>query len=441
MYYDCGHTGSESGVFIGSDGDGVAADVLPGLEEIHRSGVSVLFRACIDGRRVVLKGLPEEKRADPGALAALRKEYMMLMELDHPGIVRVFRMADIPPVGPAIVMEYIDGDTLADMDAVGLPVAERRRLMKEITEAVAYIHSKGIVHRDLKPANVMVTRLGRHARLIDFGLADSDGWWLGKQPAGTEGYVSGEQRSSRVPDPRNDVYSLGVMIGEMRPGWIYGRVLRRCVGPAGRRYGSAGTLLHRLRRVRRNYMLTLCGLATVVAIAAVLLVLPRPEETALTDTYETHGGERSGKMVPAQETEVFPASETAATPTEEKPDEVSGMERPTMEERRGGEFMENDVGTLPKELILEAYKVLDAPLKEYLAEIESAASPNEIPYMFNPARTASQAEVFYELKAPSLSESQKRMLQEILKQRIIQNRFTWEKARERKLKELTGEEM
>ena len=135
MYYDCGHTGSESGVFIGSDGDGVAADVLPGLEEIHRSGVSVLFRACIDGRRVVLKGLPEEKRADPGALAALRKEYMMLMELDHPGIVRVFRMADIPPVGPAIVMEYIDGDTLADMDAVGLPVAERRRLMKEITEA------------------------------------------------------------------------------------------------------------------------------------------------------------------------------------------------------------------------------------------------------------------------------------------------------------------
>lgn len=90
---------------------------------------------------------------------------------------------------------------------------------------------------------------------------------------------------------------------------------------------------------------------------------------------------------------------------------------------------------------MEAYKVLDAPLKEYLAEIESAASPNEIPYMFNPARTASQAEVFYELKAPSLSESQKRMLQEILKQRIIQNRFTWEKARERKLKELTGEEM
>ena len=72
--------------------------------------------------------------------------------------------------------------------------AEVNRLLMELCDAVGYVHSHQIVHRDIKPENILITRDGHHPKLIDFGFADSDAFAMVKEPAGTEGYASPEQK-------------------------------------------------------------------------------------------------------------------------------------------------------------------------------------------------------------------------------------------------------
>lgn len=434
MSYDSGHTERESGVFF----DGVA-EVVPELEVIHSSAVSVVYRSRIDGRRVALKGLPEDKRHDPAALAALRKEYMMLLELDHPGIVRVFGMRAFPGIGHVIVMEYVEGETLAEMEPEYLSVRQRRRLLTELVEAVAYIHSKGMVHRDIKLSNVMVSRLGGHVRLIDFGLADSDGWWIGKQPAGTEGYVSDEQRTSRVPDLCNDVYSLGVVMKKLRPGLIYGGVCRRCLGDASRRYDSAGTLLRRMHRVRRNFLFSVCLFVVAILAWAIILLLPADKTN-----------EHTGVQPVPQQTEApkeAPQAEPAEAPTVDSREENVSTERAEKQQNPKNvpeekqEKTNNNGGMLSKELILAAYAAVDAPFRDQMAKLEAATSAKDIPPVLNTARMASQGESFEKLHAKELSPEMRRNLHEVIKLRILENEFKWNSTRKIKLEELSGEEM
>lgn len=434
MSYDSGHTERESGVFF----DGVA-EVVPELEVIHSSAVSVVYRSRIDGRRVALKGLPEDKRHDPAALAALRKEYMMLLELDHSGIVRVFGMREFSGIGHVIVMEYVEGETLAEVEPEYLSVRQRRRILTELIDAVAYIHSKGMVHRDIKLSNVMTARLGGHVKLIDFGFSDSDGWWIGKQPAGTEGYVSDEQRTSRVPDLCNDVYSLGVVMKKLRPGLIYGGVCRRCLGDASRRYDSAATLLSRMRRVRRNFLFSVSLFAATVLALMIMFLLPADKPNKQTGV----------KPVP-QQTEApkdVPQAEPAKAPTVDSREENVSTERVVKQQNPKNvpeekqEKTNNNGGMLSKELILAAYAAVDAPFRDQMAKLEAATSAKAIPPFLNTARMASQGESFEKLHAKELSPEMRRNLHEVIKLRMLENEFKWNSTRKIKLEELSGEEM
>ena len=96
-------------------------------------------------------------------------------------------------------MEWVDGVTLSDYLADdSRPVAERRRILDELLEAVAYCHKADIVHRDLKPKNVLVTNNGGHVKLVDFGLADTNSHLYFKQPAGTRRYMEEDESSDWV---------------------------------------------------------------------------------------------------------------------------------------------------------------------------------------------------------------------------------------------------
>lgn len=90
--------------------------------------------------------------------------------------------------------------------------AEVNRLLMELCDAVGYVHSHQIVHRDIKPENILITRDGHHPKLIDFGFADSDAFAMVKEPAGTEGYASPEQKLPGAIDNWSDIYSIGVLI-------------------------------------------------------------------------------------------------------------------------------------------------------------------------------------------------------------------------------------
>lgn len=92
----------------------------------------------------------------------------------------------------------------------------------------------------------MVARNGGTIKLIDFGLSDADSYAILKSPAGTDGYVSPEQQKDSMPDVRNDIYSLGVILKEMHLGLSYHWVIKRCLCPMEQRYPNVHSLRMRI---------------------------------------------------------------------------------------------------------------------------------------------------------------------------------------------------
>src|SRR4029453_4479540 len=98
------------------------------------------------------------------------REARLLASLNHPHIGAIYAVEDVDGV-PALVLELVDGPTLAERLAKGtLPITEALRLATHIARALEAAHDKGIVHRDLKPANIKITPTGV-VKVLDFGLA------------------------------------------------------------------------------------------------------------------------------------------------------------------------------------------------------------------------------------------------------------------------------
>lgn len=185
------------------------------------SGYTRLFRAMRYGKRFMLKSLKPEYLLTPVYQQALRKEFEIGFQLDHPNICRTIGFEQVESLGHAIILEYIDGFTLAeameqhetqllnDIKSSFLPGGE-------LFSALQYIHSKQIVHRDLKPSNIMITHNGHTIKVIDFSLSDSDAFGILKQPAGTREYLAPEQLlQGTQADVRADIYSLGVILRKL----------------------------------------------------------------------------------------------------------------------------------------------------------------------------------------------------------------------------------
>src|SRR5262252_8794125 len=135
-----------------------------GMGEVYRA------RDLDLGREVAIKILPRRFMADAEYLARFEREARTLASLNHPHVATIHGIEDIDGAR-AIVLELVEGDTLADRLVRGrLPVDEALRMAAETADALAASHAKGIVHRDLKPANVKLTASGA-VKVLDFGLA------------------------------------------------------------------------------------------------------------------------------------------------------------------------------------------------------------------------------------------------------------------------------
>src|SRR5688500_400849 len=122
------------------------------------------------GRDDALKVLPDTFATDPDRLSRFQREAQVLASLNHSNIAQVYGLQDVDGT-PAIVMELVEGPTLADRIAQGaLPLDEALPIARQIAEALEAAHEQGIVHRDLKPANVKVRPDGT-VKVLDFGLA------------------------------------------------------------------------------------------------------------------------------------------------------------------------------------------------------------------------------------------------------------------------------
>jgi WD40 repeat protein/predicted Ser/Thr protein kinase len=199
---------------------------LPGfevVEEIGRGGFGVVYRARragLDGF-VAVKMLVAARRKDSRAVARFEDEARAISRLDHDHIVRVFHVGRHAG-SPFLVMEYLDGGTLADRIAAGpLPPAEAARIAESLADALHEAHESGIIHRDLKPANILFDRR-RRPKVGDFGLARlvDSGQTGVADILGTPDYMAPEQARgrSRFVTPAADVYALGALLYAMLAG-------------------------------------------------------------------------------------------------------------------------------------------------------------------------------------------------------------------------------
>lgn len=240
------------------------------FEQLPSRGFNLLTRAKRYGRWYLLKSLNDENKDKLVYQEMLHKEFDILMRLQHPGVVQAIGMEVVEPLGQCIVMEWIEGVTLKKWLEGSTTLDERLHVARQLLDATAHIHAHGIAHRDLKPSNIMVTMNGKNAKIIDFGLADTDAHAILKQPAGTEQYMAPEQASTSQPDVRNDIYSLGIVFRHMDLGRSFKPIIARCLLPINERYQSVEKMktdLHRRESRRRTI-----GIGLVASGIAALLV-------------------------------------------------------------------------------------------------------------------------------------------------------------------------
>ena len=141
------------------------------LQPLGAGGMGEVYRARDSnlGRDVAIKVLPAAFIDEPERLVRFAREARVLAALNHPHIAHIYGFEDYGGV-LALVMELVDGPTLAEFIQGGLSLPEALHIARQIADALEAAHDKGIVHRDLKPANVIVTPSGA-VKILDFGLA------------------------------------------------------------------------------------------------------------------------------------------------------------------------------------------------------------------------------------------------------------------------------
>jgi len=187
------------------------------LSLLGRGGMGAVYRARdrVSGEVVAVKVLLDNRA---GAVERFAREAAVLSGLDHPGIVRYGAHGVTDAGEPYLVMEWLDGENLADRLGRGVLTAdETLALATQVAEALAVAHARGVVHRDLKPSNLfLVNRDLGQVKVLDFGLAHlGDAMRMTKTGAllGTPGYMAPEQaRSGSSLTPAADIFALGCVL-------------------------------------------------------------------------------------------------------------------------------------------------------------------------------------------------------------------------------------
>jgi serine/threonine-protein kinase len=207
------------------------------LEKIGSGGQGTVYKALDTklNRTVVIKILPPELTQKTANFKRFEREAQLCSQLDHPNICTIYDFNDENGVF-YIAMQYVEGKNVRQLVS-GRPLDLRSALSIgiQVTDALAYAHSKNIIHRDIKAGNIMVTP-GGQAKILDFGLAklledDKADEHRGLDrteitelgiPYGTATYAAPEQAKGERADERSDIFSTGVLLYEMLTGiWAF----------------------------------------------------------------------------------------------------------------------------------------------------------------------------------------------------------------------------
>ncbi|MGZ8474731.1 MAG: serine/threonine-protein kinase [Candidatus Limnocylindria bacterium] len=242
------------------------------VERIALGGTAEVWRAHDEqlDRQVAVKRLHPHLMPDEGSRRRLAAEARAAAGLSHPVLVDVYDI-DTEGESPAIVMELVDGESLATRIARdgALGPAEAGRITADVADALYHAHQRGLVHRDVKPGNVLLSADGR-TRLVDFGIARSlaesaERFTQAGTVMGTLSAMAPEQLAGGPIGPRTDLYGLGVVLHEAL---------------TGRPPYAAGTPVA-LADAQRAGPPSLAGIDPTLAALVAACLAPRPEDRPL----------------------------------------------------------------------------------------------------------------------------------------------------------------
>lgn len=208
-------------------------------EAIASGGMGAVFRGehLHMRKRLAIKVLHPETEGLPGLVAQFEREAIAGAHVSHPNVAVATDFGSLGDGSYFLILEYVDGVTLAEILKKGpLPVERAVEIAKQTAAALQAVHEKGMLHRDVKPQNIMLLRgTDDHAKLIDFGFAKvpleqittEGGGLLGGDKTienpdsvfGTIGYLAPEAASGMdAVDERSDLYALGAIFYEMLSG-------------------------------------------------------------------------------------------------------------------------------------------------------------------------------------------------------------------------------
>ena len=221
--------------YVKSTQQAVSNEIQPGqvldnrfeiTDLINRSGMASIFKASDlkTGLTVAIKAPLMQFESDPACYSRFQREEEIGQNLSHPFILKIFAIPPEEKSRPYIVMEYLQGQTLAALlrEVHPLPEPDAVKIASRICDALDYMHFHKIVHRDLKPQNIMIC-LNGSIRIMDFGIAKSLKarrlTFVGFSPSmGTPDYMAPEQVKGKRGDERTDIYALGAILYEMCTG-------------------------------------------------------------------------------------------------------------------------------------------------------------------------------------------------------------------------------
>lgn len=240
------------------------------MEPVDSNGATCdTFRVKLYGKLHFLKRLKPAFANDIRYQEAFQKEFETGYRLEHPHIVRYVSLSD-----EGILMEYVDGETLRqriDSHPEYFNKKNSEKLLRQLLDAVGYLHKHQVLHLDLKPDNIMLTRIGNDVKLVDLGFCYTD-TFVDTQGR-TDGFAAPEQLTGENVDERTDIYALGRIIEQLPIHNIYNKVIARCTASDKQdRFQSIDEISQTLHKrcSFSHYMVYLLLLVVVVSLINML---------------------------------------------------------------------------------------------------------------------------------------------------------------------------
>ena len=251
------------------------------IEQMDTRGATCdTFRVKLYGKLHFLKRLKAEYAGDIRYQEALRKEFETGYRLEHPNLVRYLSLDH-----DGILMEYVDGETLSQRLATNPDYFRNRKhtdkFVRQLLDALGYLHSHQVLHLDLKPDNILFTRINDDVKLIDLGCCYTDSF------PDTQGYTSefaAPEQLSIIHCPlsiQTDIYAFGKILDLLPSSYIYNKVIARCTAEYPKdRYQSVGEILHDIDGKRPFLRYLSIIVAIVVALVVCLFFITRHQESS-----------------------------------------------------------------------------------------------------------------------------------------------------------------